>query len=95
MSTRDEYVRRMQAKLEEWNADIDALTAKGSEVSAELRSEYRQQIEALKVKQAAARQKLEELQNSGGNAWEDLKAGVDLAWDAINEAVDSARSRFK
>ena len=95
MSTRDEYVRRMQAKLEEWNADIDALTVKGSEVSAELKSEYAEQIEALKAKQAAARQKVEEMQKSGEGAWEDLKAGMELAWNAVSEAIDSAKSRFK
>lgn len=95
MSSRDEYVRKMQAKLEEWNADIDRLTAKADEVSAELRSEYAEQIAALQAKQAAAREKIEEMQKSGESAWQDLKAGADLAWTAIGEAIDSAKSRFK
>lgn len=95
MKSKEEYVRVMQAKLEEWSADIDVLTAKGNEVSAELKRDYAEQVEALKTKQAAARQKIEELQKSGESAWEDLKAGLDLAWTAIGEAVDSAKSRFK
>ena len=95
MSSRDEYIRKMQAKLEEWNADIDTLTAKANEVSADIRSEYNEQIESLKAKQAAARQKIEEVQKSGESAWKDLKSGVDLAWTAIGEAVDSAKSRFR
>jgi len=95
MSTRDEYVRKMQAKLNEWNADIDALTTKASEVSVDVKNEYIEQIAALKAKQAAAHQKIEELQKSGGSAWEDLKAGIDLAWTAIGESIDSAKSRFK
>jgi hypothetical protein len=95
MSTRDEYIRRMQAKLEEWNADIDALTARGSEVSADLKSEYAEQIEPPKAKQAVARHKIEEMQKSGESAWEDLKSGIELAWAAIGEAIDSAKSRFK
>ena len=95
MSTRDEYVRKLQAKLEEWNADIDKLSAKAGEVKAELRHDYAEQLEALKAKQAVARQKFEELQKSGGGAWEDLKAGIELAWSAVGEAIDSAKSRFK
>lgn len=95
MNSRDEYIRKMQAKLEKWNADIDTLTAKAGEVSAEIRSEYNEQIESLKAKQAAARKKIEEVQKSGEGAWQDLKSGVELAWDAIEEAVDSAKSRFK
>lgn len=95
MSTRDEYVRKMQAKLEEWNADIDKLAAKTSEVSADVRSEYKEQITALKIKQAAAIHKIEEMQKSGESAWKDLKSGIELAWSAIGEAVDSVKSRFK
>ena len=95
MSSREEYVRRMQAKLEEWNSDIDFLTARASEASVDVRREFNEQIASLKVKQAAAQQKIEELQKEGGSAWEDLKAGADLAWTAIGEAIDSAKSRFK
>jgi chromosome segregation ATPase len=95
MSSRDEYVRKMQAKLAELNADIDKLAAKAGEVSAELKSEYNQEMADLKKKQAAARQKLEAMQKSGECAWQDLKAGIDLAWTAIGESIDSAKSRFK
>lgn len=95
MNSREEYVRKMQAKLEEWNADIDTLAAKANEVSADVRSEYLDQIAALKVKQEAARQKIEELQKSGESALKDLTAGIEMAWTAIGEAVDSAKKRFK
>jgi hypothetical protein len=95
MNSRDEYVRKMQAKLEEWNAEIDTLTAKAGKVTADVRNEYSEQIAGLKAKQAAARQKIEGLQHSGEHAWEDLKSGIDRAWTAMGEAIDSARSRFK
>ena len=32
MSSRDEYVRKLQEKLGEWNAEIDTLVAKAGEV---------------------------------------------------------------
>lgn len=95
MKSKEEYIRVMQAKLDEWNADIDMLTARADELSEEARVEVSAQIVALKEKQATARQKIEELQKSGESAWQDLKSGLDLAWSAIGEAVDSAKSRFK
>ena len=95
MSNRDEYVRKMQAKLDEWNDEIDILTAKAGGVTADVKKEYNEQIESLKVKQAAARQKIVELQQAGESVWKDVKSGVDLAWTAMGEAIDSARSRFK
>ncbi|MDD2853766.1 MAG: hypothetical protein PHY09_17910 [Desulfuromonadaceae bacterium] len=95
MSSRDEYINRMQEKLEEWNAEIDTLAAKAGEVTADVKSEYREQIELLKIKQATARQKIDELQHSGESAWGDLKTGIELAWTSMGEAIDSARSRFR
>lgn len=95
MKSKEEYIRVMQAKLEEWNADIDVLTDKARDMSVEVRAECNEQIAALKAKQATARQKIDELQKSGESAWHDLKAGLDLAWSAIGEAVDSAKTRFK
>ena len=95
MSARDEYVRKLQEKLGEWNTEIDRLVAKAGEVKAEAKRDYTDQIESLKAKQAAARAKIDELQKSGENAWEDLKSGIELAWAAMGEAIDSAKSRFK
>lgn len=95
MTNRDEYIRMLQAKLGEWNAEIDALTAKAGKVTAEVKQEYAGQIELIKAKQTTARKKIDELQHAGEGAWEDLKSGIDLALTALGEALDSARSRFK
>ncbi len=94
MSNREEYIRKMQAKLEEWNTEIDTLTVKAGEVTADIKNEYREQIESLKAKQATAQLKIEELQHSGEGAWGDLKTGIELAWTSMGEAIDSAKSRF-
>lgn len=95
MSTREAFIRRMQAKLEEWNAEIDTLSARADNVAADVGNEYHGRIESLKAKQAAARQKIEELQQAGESAWDDLKSGTELAWTAMGEAIDSAKNRFR
>ena len=95
MNTRDEYVRKLQEKLGEWNAEIDRLVARAGDVKAEAKQEYAEQIESLQTKRAAALAKIEELQKSGESAWEDLKSGIELAWAAMGEAINSAKSRFK
>ena len=95
MTTKDEFVRKMHSKLDHWNADIDALTAKANDAEASARDEYHKQIETLRSKRDEARSKLSALETAGEGAWQDLKAGVELAWDAVSEAVHSATSRFK
>lgn len=95
MSNKDDFVRKMHAKLDQWNAEIEALSVKATATEAEARSEYHKQIESLRSKRDAARSKLNELESAGESAWEDLKAGVELAWESVSEAVRSAASRFK
>jgi prefoldin subunit 5 len=57
--------------------------------------EYQKQIEALKTNRDEIEKKISEISRSSENAWEDLKAGVDLAREAMSEAIKSATTRFK
>ncbi|MBE0620590.1 MAG: hypothetical protein IH605_08370 [Burkholderiales bacterium] len=95
MSTRDEYVRKMHAKLDTWNAEIDRLAAKADQAGAEARAGYHKQLDALRLQRDDAKMKMERLQSAGESAWQDMKAGVESAWHAMGEAIDSAKSRFK
>jgi len=95
MASKDEYVQKLHAKLDVWNAEIDKLKAKAEKAQAESRVEHQEQIKNLQQKLWEAEKKVAELRNAGEGAWEDLKAGVQLAWDSMEEAVKSARSKFK
>ena len=94
MSTRDEYVKKMHDLLDKLNAEIDALADKAEHAQADVREEYREQIAQLRTRQGQARERLASLRDAGEGAWEDLKAGMEMAKEAIGEAVASARSRF-
>ena len=95
MSTRDEYVRKMHDMLQKLDAEIDTLAARAGHVEADVRDEYHKQLAQLRTRRDEARAKLDTLRGAGEGAWQDLKAGVELAWEAIGEAVDSARSRLR
>jgi vacuolar-type H+-ATPase subunit I/STV1 len=95
MSTRDEYIQKMHALLDKMNAEIDDLSARAGEAKADVRDEYQERIAQLRAKQEEARTKLASLRDAGEGAWQDLKAGVEMAWDAVGEAIDSAKSHFK
>ena len=95
MVDRDAYVQKMKARLDEWNAEIDRLSAKAAASQADAKLEYDKQIEALKKQRDEAGQRLNELQSVSEDAWEDMRAGVDAAWDKMTDALDTAASRFK
>ena len=93
--SRDAFVKKMKAKLDEWNAEIDKLEAQSRQKGAEVQAGYQKRIADVKDKRQKARQKLDKMQGAGESAWEDLKSGVELATDALGDALKSARARFK
>lgn len=95
MKNKEAYIQKLHAKIDEWNADIDKLKAKAGQVEADAKIEYQKQIETLKNKRKEIEKKVSEISRSGEDAWQDLKAGIDLAREAMNEAIKSATSRFK
>lgn len=95
MSNRDAYVAKLKAQLDQWNAEIDKLEAKGRELQADTQVSYNEKLENLRTRRDEATAKLKELQTASEGAWEDLKAGTEMAWDSLREAVSSAWSHFK
>ena len=95
MSDRDAYIKKMKAKLDEWNADIAKLEAKADGAVADMKIDYNEKIDALKEQREEAKVKLGELQNASEEAWKDLKAGMENSWNSLGEAVKSALSKFK
>jgi FtsZ-binding cell division protein ZapB len=81
--------------MDEWNAEIDKLEAKGNQAAGDAKLAYQKQIEELKAKRSKAEQKTSELRQASGDAWEDLKDGVEEAWNSLGEAVKSAAGRIQ
>jgi chromosome segregation ATPase len=95
MSMKDAYEKKLRAELDEWHAEIEGLRARADKAEADARLKYYEHIEELRVRQEAAREKRDELQASGDDAFEDLKAGVDSARHSLANALRSAASRFR
>lgn len=94
MDDRSAYRQKLEARLDQWRAEIDKLQAKASEAGADARLDYDRQIESLRAQQQQARAKLQELDAASDAAWEDLRSGIEKAWDDLGTAVKSAAERF-
>jgi len=95
MSMKQAYEQKLQAQLDEWGTEIDKLKAKADKAEANAQLEYYKQIEELRSMQEAANKKLVEIKNASDDAWEDLKADLESAWDSLGNALKSASSRFQ
>ena len=95
MSTRDDYVEKMKANLDTWNASIDTLEAKAKVAGADAQTMYNEQIETLKKQSEEAGARLKEMRAASDDAWEDLRSGMETAWSTFDRAMKSAASRFR
>ena len=95
MGTKDEYVRKLHEALDRFSTEIDHLSEKGARAGEETKAGIEERLAEARVKRDEAKARLAELHAAGDSAWEDLKAGAELAWTALGSAIDSAKSRFK
>jgi predicted nucleic acid-binding Zn-ribbon protein len=95
MSEKDAYVQKLHAKIDEWNAEIDKLKAKADKAGAESRLDYQKEIETLQQRRKEFEERLTKVRHAGESAWQDLRSGAQNAWDAMEDALRSARSKFK
>ena len=94
MSKRDEYVEKLKHKLDDWNEDIDELEAKADHVKADMKEKYQEELKVVHQQRETVKQKANELIESGEEAWEELRTGVEDAWHKLTEAIDWAHSKF-
>ena len=92
---RNAYVETMKVKIDEWNIEIDKLQAKADQAKLDTQVEYKKQVEELKGKRQDLYRKMSEMKKASETAWEDMKAGLDAAWQAMGESVKLAQSRFE
>ncbi|MGB3935979.1 MAG: hypothetical protein WBL29_09745 [Burkholderiales bacterium] len=95
MSSRDEYVEKMKAQLDRWNAEIAQWEAKAGEAQASARVEYDKQLEALHQHRDQAMYQMKLMQAAASEAWTDFVRGTDEAWARMREAFDKASSHFR
>lgn len=91
MGKRDDYLEKMKNQLDEWNAKLNTLEEKASD----LKEKYADELNTLSQKRDTAKQKLAEIQKASGGAWEEMKVGMDEAWSSLKDAFEKARERFK
>jgi chromosome segregation ATPase len=95
VDTKEAYLEKLQAKLAEWNAEIDKLKAKAAQSKADLKLEIEARIGDLSAHRQEMENKMQQLRQAGEGAWTDLKGGVQSAWDHLDEAFKLAIAKFK
>lgn len=88
---KDLYRKKIEAQIDEWDAQISVLKAKTKKAGADARLRLDRQIEELKARKDDIRSRLKDMQKSGDDAWHKLRDGVDKAVGELKSAWDNIR----
>lgn len=91
---RDAYVEKVKSQLDEWNLEIDNLEARASKASDDVRAQLEKAIEGVRKEYQEARARLDGVRHARGDAWHDLKDGMQKAWADLRQSIDDTAARI-
>ena len=94
MSARDAYKQKLDAEIELAQAKVAELKAHAKNLAADARIKYERMIDDLERLLDSTKNKLRELGSSTDGAWEQLKGGVESAWDDFSASMGKVASKF-
>jgi hypothetical protein len=89
-NTRELYRQKYEAQLHEWSAKIEALTAHVDKLTADAKLDAKPHLDAVHGKASAVKAKLQEIAQATDDGWEDVKTGADHTWNDFKAAVEGA-----
>lgn len=92
MSKRDEYVDKLKAQLDEWNAQVETWGTKAKGTQADMHAAYEKQLETFRHQLDQAMEQMRQVQSATGDAWLELVRGADESWAKARAAFEKARS---
>jgi hypothetical protein len=90
----EEYQQKVGTKLGELAKGIATLQAKAERAGAQGKTELNTMLAELQQKKEATRRHFEALKAASGEAWSDLKAGMEAAMKDLERGYDRAHARF-
>lgn len=89
---KEAYLANREAEFKEWDAEIMQLVANAEQAPAHFDLKH---LESLGRKQAVVREKLQELKQANGAAWETVKIGLENAWNDLKGGLPSTAAKYK
>ena len=95
MIKNSEYVARMETQLKKWDADLDALAAKGEKASAEMRAAYHERVSELRASRGAVQTTFKQMTAATASAGEQMQAGMQVAWETMQKALEKVSADLR
>ncbi len=102
MSSKEEFLAKLQTQLDSWQTEISELEAKANDALDDLKPEIDAQLANLRTKFSEGEGKLNELADVAEDAWEELKVDAEATFgkligefqEDVQQAVSGAQGIF-
>jgi predicted nucleic acid-binding Zn-ribbon protein len=95
LNDRQEAMRRVVNRLNQWQAEIDKLRAQADAAEAGARKAYYDKIDDLQTEINSAQKRAQELRGAGEDAWQKIQLGAEKALDELGNALQQAKDELK
>lgn len=95
MQTKDEYVAKLKAQLDEWESDLTQLRDKASDASDDVKEKVDHQIAELKLKWDELAVRRDRIADAADEKWESLKDEAEEKWAEVKVGVTDSIDRIK
>ena len=94
LEQKEKYTEQVLERLAQYNKKFMTLDRKVGVLSDQARNDMMGEIANVNAKKNQVTARMRELQASTGEAWEDLKVGMDKAVDDLDKSYKQAISRY-
>jgi hypothetical protein len=91
METAGQQLGKIETRLRQLGAKLARMAAKASEAGAEVKLDYRKEIDHAKDKHAAVHSKLAAFRAANGQKWDSFRSGVESAWQDLENAFKALK----
>ena len=90
----DIYKEKIAAQVQQQRAEIERLKAKIKEMKTDVSAAYQENLDLLEKQQVELEEVFEQLVDSSGEAWHDVKSGFLTAWEKVSDSLEKAKNNF-
>jgi hypothetical protein len=94
MMNRDEYVQKLKAQIDNWNAEAARWEERARKAQAGMKAEYERQLDDFRNKRDQALTELRRLQGASADAWMEMMRGMEASAKSMQDAFERARRSF-
>jgi phage shock protein A len=93
--TIEAYQQKARAQLKEMKARMQVFEARAENASADMKIKYQDSLVNWKVRFEDIENRVNKLSESSGEAWKDVRTGIDNALGELQSAIQKGTDQFK